>query len=246
MKKGYKAFLNLIIIVFVLAIVGIVGFLAYDYISNMILKSEAEAAVDEFEKMILEQGPIVVEVEDENIETGTEQNIDNSNNNNNNNSNTNNGSGSNKNSGRTTSSSSTSSSTNKTVKYKTYNIVGTIQIPKTKIKYPIVDIITPDTVAAAVTQIYGVGLNKVGNTVLVAHNRRNGTFFSNNKKLVNGDKIYITDSYGTTIEYTIYNVYTASETDFSYATRDTKGKREISLSTCTDDGNKRLVIWAKE
>lgn len=34
--------------------------------------------------------------------------------------------------------------------------------------------------------------------------------------------------------------------DFSYATRDTQGKREISLSTCTTDPSKRLVIWARE
>ena len=28
--------------------------------------------------------------------------------------------------------------------------------------------------------------------------------------------------------------------------RDTAGKKEISLSTCTDDSSKRLIIWAKE
>lgn len=151
MKKSYKAFLNIMIIAFAIAIIGIVGYLIYDYVSNMILKNEAEAAVDEFEKMIAEQGPIVVEVEDENIQVNTNQNIENLNNDNNN---------ANNNSGRTVST-TTSNSSNKTVKYKTYNIVGTIQIPKTKIKYPIVDVITPDGVAAAVTQIYGAGLNKV-------------------------------------------------------------------------------------
>lgn len=87
---------------------------------------------------------------------------------------------------------------------------------------------------------------KYGNTVLVAHNYRNGTFFSNNKKLAVGDKIYITDSTGEKVEYTIYNTYITSDSDFSYATRDTAGKREISLSTCTNDSSKRLVIWAKE
>ena len=34
--------------------------------------------------------------------------------------------------------------------------------------------------------------------------------------------------------------------DFSYATRDTGGRGEISLSTCTTDASKRLVIWAAE
>ncbi len=65
---------------------------------------------------------------------------------------------------------------------------------------------------------------KFGNTVLVAHNYRNGTFFSNNKKLAIGDKIYITDNTGRKIEYTIYNTYTTSDSDFSYATRDTLRK----------------------
>lgn len=73
-----------------------------------------------------------------------------------------------------------------------------------------------------------------------------GTLFSNNKKLVVGDKIYITDQTGQKIEYSITKTYTTTDMDFSYATRDTNGKREISLSTCTTDPSKRLVIWAKE
>ena len=28
--------------------------------------------------------------------------------------------------------------------------------------------------------------------------------------------------------------------------RDTNGKREISLTTCTDDTRDRLIIWARE
>ena len=125
-------------------------------------------------------------------------------------------------------------------------MIGTIQIPKTKVKAPIVDKVTTSSITSAAAVLYGAGLNEVGNTVIVAHNYRNGTFFSNNKKLVVGDKVYITDSIGRKIEYTIYKTYLASETEFDYATRNTNGKREISLSTCTTDPTKRLVIWAKE
>ena len=42
--------------------------------------------------------------------------------------------------------------------------------------------------------LYGAGINQAGNTVIIGHNYRNGLFFSNNKKLNNGDKIYITDN----------------------------------------------------
>lgn len=133
-----------------------------------------------------------------------------------------------------------------TKKYKGYNVIGTIKIPKTKVNYPIVDSTSPNAMDVAIVMLYGVGLNKEGNTVIVGHNYRNGGFFGNNKKLENGDKIYITDGTGTSIEYTIYNKYITQDSDFSYATRETKGKREISLSTCTNDSTKRLVIWAKE
>lgn len=132
------------------------------------------------------------------------------------------------------------------VKYKNYDVIGTIQIPKTKVKYPIVDSTEPSAMEVAIVMLYGPGLNKQGNTVIVGHNYRNGGFFGNNKKLENGDKIYITDITGSKIEYTIYNKYFTSDYDFSYATRQTNGKREISLSTCTNDNSKRLVIWARE
>ena len=47
-------------------------------------------------------------------------------------------------------------------------------------------------------------------------------------------------------EYVIYKKYQTDSNDFSYATRTTNGKREISVSTCTDDSSARLILWAKE
>ena len=69
--------------------------------------------------------------------------------------------------------------------------------------------------------------------------------FSNVKKLENGNSIYITDLTGRKVKYVIYKIYRASGDDASYMTRNTNGKREISLSTCTDDSKARLIIWAK-
>lgn len=136
--------------------------------------------------------------------------------------------------------------TSTNVNYKGYNVIGTIQIPKTNVKYPIVDSTSPNAMSVAIVMLYGPGLNQIGNTVIVGHNYKNGGFFGNNNKLSIGDKIYITDISGNKIEYTIYNKYITSDSDFSYATRNTNGKREISLSTCTSDSSKRLVIWARE
>ena len=217
MQKG-KTFFNIIIIITVIALISVIGYLAYYYISNYIALKQAEKAVDEFENEV-----IVVAIDDEENAQNEIQNEQ----------------------APQTNQSATNKTTSK-VSYKGYSMIGTIQIPKTKVKAPIVDKVTTTSITAAAAVLYGPGLNEVGNTVIVAHNYRNGTFFSNNKKLVIGDKVYITDSTGRKIEYTIYKTYLASETEFDYATRDTAGKREISLSTCTTDPTKRLVIWAKE
>lgn len=130
--------------------------------------------------------------------------------------------------------------------YKGFYMVGKIEIPKISANYPVLESVTPKSIEASVAVLYGPGINKVGNTVIIGHNYRNGTFFSNNKKLSNGDKIYLTDLEGNRVTYTIYKKYTTGTDDFDYAVRDTKGKREISLSTCTDDSKQRLIIWAKE
>jgi len=219
MKKG-NIFFNIIIAITVIALISTVGYVLYYYISNYIALRDAEEAVDEFEKEVM-----VVEIEDPEVEGNEMENQEVE---------------------QPTQSTNTNKGNAKTTSYKGYSMIGTIQIPKTKVKAPIVDKVTPSSIAAAVGTLYGPGLNQVGNTVLAAHNYRNGTFFSNNKKLVVGDKIYITDGTGQKIEYTITKTYVTGDMDFSYATRDTGGKREISLSTCTTDPSQRLVIWARE
>lgn len=218
MVNSGRRFFSILLVVISIVVIGLVGYLAYDYISNYLIAKDAAKTVDEFENQI-----IVVAVDDENtVDEVTNTTVETPSNNNNN--------------------------TNKTstVKYKGYNVIGTIQIPKTKVKYPIVDDISTDAMDRAIVMLYGPGLNQIGNTVIAGHNYRNGGFFGNNKKLELGDKIYITDAYGNKVEYTITNKYLTTDTDFEYASRDTQGKREISLSTCTSDASKRLVIWAKE
>lgn len=140
---------------------------------------------------------------------------------------------------------STTSSNGKTT-YKGFNVVATIQIPKINLKYPVLEKVTKKSLETSVAWLYGPGLNEIGNNVIIGHNYRNGTMFSNVKKLENGDAIYITDLSGRKIKYIVYKIYRTSGDDASYMTRNTKGKREISLSTCTDDSKARTIVWAKE
>lgn len=127
-----------------------------------------------------------------------------------------------------------------------YEIKGKIEIPKIDVAYPVLSEVTKKSLEAAVAILYGPGLNEVGNTVILGHNYRNKIFFSNLDKLVNGDSIYITDQSGAKIEYEVYKIYETDPDDAEYMLRDTENKREISLSSCTDDGKGRIIVWAKE
>lgn len=141
----------------------------------------------------------------------------------------------------------TGGSQRRTVFYKEYPVAGYIKIPKTKVDYPILLDVSPGALDTAVGVMYpnNPTLNTPGNVLIIGHNYRNGKFFSNNKNLVIGDTIQVTDLVGKTLTYTIYEILTLPDTDTSYVTRDTGGKIEISLSTCTDDGSGRLVILAR-
>ncbi len=131
-------------------------------------------------------------------------------------------------------------------KYKGFDVIGTIEIPKINLKYPILEKVGKKSLETSVVWLYGTGLNQVGNNVIIGHNYRNGTMFSNVKNLENGNSIYITDLQGRKVKYIVYNIYRTSGDDAAYMTRDTKGKREISLSTCTNDSKARTIVWAKE
>lgn len=135
----------------------------------------------------------------------------------------------------------------KTKFYKDYPMVGYIKIEKTGVDYPILLDISPGALETSVGVMYPSNptLNQPGNVVIIGHNYRNGKLFSNNKNLVIGDKIKITDLTGKTLTYTIYEISTIPETDTEYITRERGDNIEISLSTCTDDGKARLVILAR-
>lgn len=100
----------------------------------------------------------------------------------------------------------------------------------------------------AIVKIYpdNIGLNEIGNVVLAGHNYNNGTLFSRNEDLEDGDEIIITDSSGNSVTYVVYSKFITTSDDADYMVRSTSGKREISLTTCTDDEVDRLIVLARE
>lgn len=231
-NSKYSNVLTVLLVIVIVAIIGLIAFLGYDMYRKYYIDKEAEDFMSKYEEQLGNVTP-----EDEKNENELQENtVDNEN--------TTIIDPGNQTITNTTNNSSTGSNSSTT--YKGFNVLGTIEIPKTGIKYPILDKVTIKSLEVSVAYYYGPGLNEVGNTVIVGHNYRNGAFFGKNKNLKAGDIIYITDNSGKKVKYTIYNVYTTTETDSAYITRETNGAREISLSTCTDDSKGRVIVCAKE
>lgn len=129
--------------------------------------------------------------------------------------------------------------------YKGYEIIGTIEIPKIDITYPVYQTPpTPKKLELSVSAVYPATaqLNVPGNVVISGHNYRNGSFFSNTKKLAEGDKIYLTDLDGNRVTYTVKSVFTTTKDEVSFYNRDTDGNKEVTLTTCADDSTEQRVI----
>ena len=139
-----------------------------------------------------------------------------------------------------------------------FEIKGTINIPKTKCNYPILEKVTIDSLSKAIAIqeiVANPELNKIvkdlnvkgTNAFLLGHNYLNGQFFSDNDKLVEGDKILITDQYKETVTYVIYKRFYTTPDDASFMRRDIDlDTREITLQTCNEDSSERLIILARE
>lgn len=227
-ESKYSKVLTIILIVVIIAIVILLGFLGYDYYEKYFVTKQASDFVDNY------QGEDITS-ENKNEEAqnniSTEENV------------TLNGLD------ETPTAGVSNNSTATKKKYEGFTVCGTMTIPAINFEYPILEESSKQAIEKAVSLLYPSpeNLNKPGNVVIVGHNYRNGLFFSNLKKLSNGDKIHVVDYTGKRLTYEVYNKFEALESDTSFYARDTNGKAELTLSTCTDASNdQRTIIFARE
>jgi LPXTG-site transpeptidase (sortase) family protein len=87
---------------------------------------------------------------------------------------------------------------------------------------------------------------KSGNLCIAGHNYANNTHFAKINYLNNGDLIKIYDINGNYLNYVVYDKYEVEYDDLTCTNQDTDGRKEITLITCKEYGQKRLVVKAKE
>ena len=130
---------------------------------------------------------------------------------------------------------------------KKYETIGVVRIPKINIIYPILSKTTDALLKVAPCKFHGASPNEVGNLCIIAHNyRRKGVFFSDVDKLVVGDIVEIQDLSQRVIQYEIYDIHTVMPDNVEDTTQKTNGRKEVTLITCTDDSQQRIIVRCKE
>lgn len=178
-SKGYGKILTISLIILVALILAGIGIIVYNYgIKPNREKNKAMEAITEFDRSFFDDQ----EQDENNEEVNNEENSEEENN---------------EEKLPTINPTQNNQGTNANTKpkksyYNGFVMIGYITIPKTNVKQPIIDSVTPEALNTAVALLYPTNakLNEPGNVVIVGHNYRNGQFFSNNKKLSIGDKIY--------------------------------------------------------
>ena len=125
---------------------------------------------------------------------------------------------------------------------KTYTTDAVLSIPKLDIQYPVLSETSVELLKVSLNKYWGPNPNEIGNYCIVGHNYRNDAFFGNLHKLNGGDKVYIKDNSGRTIEYQVYDKYIVEPTDTSCTSQLTNGRKEITLITCANYGTQRLIV----
>lgn len=130
---------------------------------------------------------------------------------------------------------------------KKYETIGIVRIPKLGITYPILSKTTDALMKVAPCKFHGASPNEVGNLCVIAHNyRRKGVFFSDVPDMVVGDIVEIQDLSQRTIQYEVYDIHTVLPDNVADTTQKTNGRKEVTLITCTDNSEQRVIVKCRE
>lgn len=127
-----------------------------------------------------------------------------------------------------------------------YNTEAVFEFPRLGISYPVLSDENDTLLKVSLCKYWGPSPNNVGNYCIVGHNYKSGKMFGKLSDAETGDEVTLTDLLGRKVTYSIYNKYKVVPTDVSCTSQLTNGKRELTLITCTNYGQERLVLKARE
>lgn len=126
------------------------------------------------------------------------------------------------------------------------NLFGIIEIPKINIYYPIFSETTEELLKIAPCKFYGNSLNANDNICIAGHNYNNSLFFSHINSLDFNDEIFIYNNSGKKYIYNVFDIYEVKPSDLSPIFNYNKRSKELTLITCNNLNNNRIIVKAKQ
>lgn len=130
--------------------------------------------------------------------------------------------------------------------YLGFKVAARLIIPTIELETNILEEYTEEGMDICASKFWGTEPNEIGNFCIVGHNYNKENMFSNLINLNIGDEIYLIDNKNGKITYTIFDIYKVKPQNTSPLDQNTAGKRIITLITCVNYSNNRLIVQAVE
>lgn len=130
--------------------------------------------------------------------------------------------------------------------YLGFEVTAQLIIPNINLETNILKNYTEEAMDVCASKFWGPEPNEIGNFCIVGHNYNKENMFNNLIDLKIGDEIYLIDNKNGKITYTIFDIYKVKPQNTSPLDQNTAGKRIITLITCVNYSNNRLIVQAVE
>ena len=125
-----------------------------------------------------------------------------------------------------------------------FNIIGIIEISKINLYYPVFSMYSDELLKISPCKFYGPLPGKSGNLCIAGHNYDNDKFFSKISSLSVNDEIIIYDNSNNKFSYFVSDIYEVSSDDLSPVYSYDKNNKQLTLITCNNFNNNRIVVKA--
>lgn len=127
--------------------------------------------------------------------------------------------------------------------YMGFEVDCKLEIPKINLETYIFKEYSEDAMNISPTKLWGPNPNENGNYSIIGHNYQKENMFNNLIDLEIGDKIYLNDNINGKNKYIVFDIYKVKENNVD-PIKQNKEKTEITLITCVNYTNNRLIIKA--
>ena len=130
--------------------------------------------------------------------------------------------------------------------YMGFPVAAKLIIPKIDVETYVLADFTEEGLEKCVSKFWGPEPNEVGNFCIAGHNYLKPNMFKGLKRLEIGNEFYLIDNKNGKIAYTIYDIYQVDENNMVPIDQETNGKRIVTLITCVNYTDHRLIVQARE